>query len=223
MALDKSKVDAELGRKVLGYLESKKVHTPMIKSDLTYDQKFDIVKQSFTSIMTALDLDLQDDSLMETPDRVAKMYLNEIFWGLKPENFPKITTVENKIQYDEMILEKDIRVSSNCEHHFVIIDGFAHVAYIPKQKVLGLSKLNRIVEYFAKRPQIQERLTAQVFYCLEYLLETSDIAVMINAAHYCVKSRGVEDTNSSTVTSKLGGCFLSEPECRNEFMMLCKN
>jgi GTP cyclohydrolase I len=172
--------------------------------------------------METLGLDLSDDSLEETPKRVAKMYVNEIFWGLKPENFPKCTVIENKMGYDEMVIEKDITLMSNCEHHFVTIDGKAHVAYIPKGKVLGLSKLNRIVEYFARRPQVQERIAEQVYHALAFILGTEDIAVVIEGVHYCVKSRGVEDHGSYTYTAKLGGCFRSEPEARAEFMSLIK-
>jgi GTP cyclohydrolase I len=168
--------------------------------------------------MKYLGLDLTDDSLIDTPKRVAKMYVNEIFWGLDYDAFPKCTTVDNKMKYDEMVVERGINVQSNCEHHFVVIDGKATVGYIPNQKVLGLSKINRIVEYFSKRPQIQERLTEQVYFALQYILETDNIAVVIDAQHYCVKSRGVEDVGSSTVTSKLGGVFKSDPAVRTEFM-----
>jgi GTP cyclohydrolase I len=168
--------------------------------------------------MRILGLDLRDDSLADTPRRVAQMYVDEIFYGLDWRNFPKCTTVENKMGYSSMVVERNINVQSNCEHHFVIIDGRAHVAYIPKRKVLGLSKINRVVEYFAKRPQIQERLTEQIFYALSYILETEDIAVLIQAKHYCVKSRGVADVNSDTVTSKLGGVFLHNTATRSEFM-----
>ena len=151
------------------------------------------------------------------------MYHHEIFWGLDYEAFPKCTTVNNKMKYDEMVIEKNINVQSNCEHHFVIIDGKATIAYIPKEKVLGLSKMNRIVEYFSKRPQIQERLTEQIYYALQYILETDNIAVLINAEHFCVKSRGVEDVGSSTITSKLGGCFKSDSSVRAEFMGIVRN
>jgi GTP cyclohydrolase I len=150
------------------------------------------------------------------------MYVNEIFWGLDFEAFPKCTAVDNKMHYNEMVVERNINVQSNCEHHFVVIDGLATVAYVPKRKVLGLSKINRIVEYFSKRPQIQERLTEQIFYALQFILETNDVAVMIDAQHYCVKSRGVEDTGSSTVTTRLGGGFKSDPEVRNEFYQIAR-
>ena len=135
----------------------------------------------------------------------------------------KCTTIENKMQYDEMVLERDISVMSSCEHHFVTIDGVAHVAYIPDKLVLGLSKMNRIVEYFARRPQVQERLTEQVYHALSFILETEDVAVVIDAEHFCVKSRGVEDSHSSTLTSKLGGKFKSEDSLRAEFMHLIRS
>ena len=150
------------------------------------------------------------------------MYVNEIFWGLDYEAFPKCTAVSNKMQYDEMVVETGINVQSNCEHHFVVIDGRATVAYIPNKKVLGLSKMNRIVEYFSKRPQIQERLTEQIYYALEYILETEHIAVLVDAQHFCVKSRGVEDVGSSTITSRLGGVFRTDPMVRAEFMALTR-
>jgi GTP cyclohydrolase I len=170
--------------------------------------------------MVTLGLDLTDDSLADTPKRVAKMFVNEIFWGLDYEAFPKCTTIQNKMGYNEMLIERNINVQSNCEHHFVVIDGLATVGYIPKDVVLGLSKINRVVEYFAKRPQVQERLTEQVFHALEYILDTDNIAVVIDAQHYCVKSRGVEDTGSTTITSKLGGAFKNDPTTRAEFMSI---
>lgn len=222
--LQKHKCDADLGYKVEEYLREKGVHTPTSTDSLLKKDEYKIkrIEKYFTSIMETLGLDLADDSLMDTPKRVAKMYVNEIFWGLKPENFPKCTVIENKMGYDEMVIEKDITLMSNCEHHFVTIDGKAHVAYIPKGKVLGLSKLNRIVEYFARRPQVQERIAEQVYHALVYILGTEDVAVVIEGVHYCVKSRGVEDHSSYTMTAKLGGCFKSEPDCRAEFMSLIK-
>jgi len=224
MSLQISKTDAELGFKVEEFLREKGVHTPTVIEKLSVKDKTKIgkIEKYFTSIMEVLGLDLSDDSLIDTPRRVAKMYVNEIFWGLKPENFPKCTVIENKMGYDEMVIEKDITMMSNCEHHFVTIDGKAHVAYIPKGKVLGLSKLNRIVEYFARRPQVQERIAEQGYWTLSYILETEDIAVVIEGTHYCVKSRGVEDHSSYTLTAKLGGCFRTEPEARAEFMTLIK-
>jgi len=172
--------------------------------------------------MSVLGMDLEDDSLTETPKRVAKMFLNEIFWGLDTDNFPKMTTINNKMKYDEMIISKGVKVSSTCEHHFLPIIGEAYIAYIPNEKVLGLSKLNRVVEYFSKRPQVQERLTEQVFFALSYILETEDIAVLIDAKHTCVSTRGVEDYNSTTITSKLGGLFIENSKVRSEFLKLIK-
>jgi len=218
MSYNKTKTDPELGKRVHEHLVKCGVETPTIPNNLDRKDKIDQIETHFTHIMRVLGLDLMDDSLIETPKRVAKMYVNEIFWGLDYEAFPKCTTVDNKMKYDEMVIERNVNVQSNCEHHFVVIDGVATVAYIPKQKVLGLSKINRVVEYFSKRPQIQERLTEQVYHALQYILETDDIAVVIDAQHYCVKSRGVEDVGSSTVTSKLGGVFKTDPSVRLEFM-----
>lgn len=224
MSFQAGKTDAELGYRVEEYLRSKGVHTPTVKDNLDVDGKKKIAKieKHFTAIMETLGLDLTDDSLIDTPKRVAKMYVNEVFWGLLPENFPKCTVIENKMGYDEMVIEKDITLMSNCEHHFVTIDGKAHIAYIPKGKVLGLSKMNRIVEYFARRPQVQERIAEQVYHALSFILGTEDVAVVIEGVHYCVKSRGVEDHGSYTMTAKLGGCFRNEPEARAEFMALIK-
>ena len=222
MSYNKTKTDPELGRKIHEHLVKMGVETPTTNDPLDRKEKIDIIEAHFTGIMRALGLDLKDDSLIETPKRVAKMYVNEIFWGLDYEAFPKCTTVDNKMQYDEMVVERNVIVMSNCEHHFVTIDGLATVAYVPNKKVLGLSKINRIVEYFAKRPQIQERLTEQVFHALCYILETDNVAVMIDAQHYCVKSRGVEDTGSSTVTCKLGGGFKTDPAARAEFLSIAR-
>jgi GTP cyclohydrolase I len=222
MSYNKNKTDPELGLRVHKHLVEMGVETPSVPNDLDRKDKISLIEASFKRIMEVLGLDLSDDSLAETPNRVAKMMVNEIFWGLDYEAFPKCTTVDNKMRYDEMVIERNINVQSNCEHHFVIIDGLATVAYIPKDRVLGLSKINRIVEYFSKRPQIQERLTEQVYYALQYILDTDNVAVVINAQHYCVRSRGVEDTGSSTMTSKLGGCFKTDPSVRAEFMSLVK-
>ena len=222
MSLDRTKVNPELGMQVFEYLKEKGVETPRRLNDLSEEEKMERIQSSFTDIMDTLGLQLDDDSLRDTPSRVAKMFVQEIYWGLDPKYFPKITTIDNKMGYDEMILEKNIVVQSNCEHHFVIIDGYAHVAYIPREKVLGLSKLNRVVEYFARRPQVQERLTEQIFHTLSYILETPDIAVMVNAKHFCVKSRGIEDVNSETLTSKLGGCFKENPASRQEFFSMVR-
>ena len=220
MSLQKNKCDPVLGLKVEEYLKLKGVNTPIISEMLSVkdETKINKIEKHFGSIMDILGLDRNDDSLMDTPKRVAKMFVNEIYWGLKPENFPKCTVIDNKMGYDEMVIEKDITLMTNCEHHFVVIDAKAHVAYIPKDKVLGLSKLNRIVEYFARRPQVQERIAEQIYHALSFILDTEDVAVVIEGTHYCVKSRGVEDHNSYTITSKLGGCFKTEPDCRAEFM-----
>ena len=220
MAFDKTKTDPSLGQKVHEHLISVGVETPVIDNGLSRKEKIEKIEKHFDEIVTILGLDLKDDSLIDTPKRVAKMYVNEIFWGLDYDAFPKATVVENKMDYNEMIVERNISVQSNCEHHFVVIDGLATVAYVPEKNVLGLSKINRIVEYFCKRPQIQDRLTEQIYHALSYILETDNVAVMIDAQHYCVKSRGVEDTGSSTITSRLGGNFKNYPEVRAEFLSL---
>ncbi len=220
MAFNKTKTDPELGLKVHEYLVRKGVETPQNENNLSRTEKIDLIARSFQKTMKVLGLDLKDDSLMDTPNRIAKMYVNEIFWGLDYSAFPKCTAVDNKMKYENMIVETNISVQSNCEHHFVVIDGLATVAYIPNKKVLGLSKINRVVEYFSKRPQIQERLTEQIYHALSYILETPDVAVLVNAQHYCVKSRGVEDTGSSTVTSRLGGAFFDDEKTRSEFMQI---
>jgi GTP cyclohydrolase I len=218
MSYNKTKCDPQLGQEIHNHLILQGVETPAVETATSYQDKVNIIESKFHDIMETLGLDLTDDSLADTPSRVAKMYVGEIFWGLEYNAFPKCTTVENKMNYDEMVVERNINVQSNCEHHFIVIDGFATVAYIPNSKVLGLSKINRIVEYFSKRPQIQERLTEQVYHALQYILKTNNIAVVIDAQHYCVKSRGIADVGSSTVTSKLGGCFKTDPAVRAEFM-----
>ena len=222
MSYNKTKTDPDLGKRVHEHLVKMGVETPTISNNTDRKDKIDIIESHFTKIMETLGLDLSDDSLIETPKRVAKMYVNEIFWGLDYDAFPKCTTVNNKMHYNEMVVERNVNVQSNCEHHFVVIDGLATVAYVPKQKVLGLSKINRIVEYFSKRPQIQERLTEQIYHTLQFILETEDVAVMIDAQHYCVKSRGVEDTGSSTVTVRLGGGFKTDASARNEFLSIAR-
>lgn len=184
--------------------------------DLNDADKIAIIEGHFREIMLTLGLDLKDDSLKGTPHRVAKMYVKEIFSGLNPANMPKIALFDNKYRYNEMLVEKNITFYSNCEHHFVPIIGKAHVAYISNGKVIGLSKINRIVQYFAKRPQVQERLTVQIGNYLKKVLETEDIAVVIDAAHMCVSSRGIQDQSSSTVTSFFGGVFKSDAK-RQEF------
>jgi GTP cyclohydrolase I len=184
--------------------------------DLDDKTKMSRIEEHFREIMNILGLDLTDDSLRGTPKRVAKMYVKEIFAGLDPKNKPEIALFENKYKYKEMLVEKDITFYSNCEHHFVPIIGKAHVAYISNGQVIGLSKINRIVQYFAHRPQVQERLTVQIANELKRVLNTEDVAVVIDAVHLCVSSRGVQDNGSKTVTSHFGGKF-NQDETRKEF------
>lgn len=217
---NKTKCDPDLGLRVHQHLVKHGVETPTLKNDLDRKGKIDLIQRHFRDIMTILGLDLSDDSLTETPNRWAKMVVNETMWGLDHETFPKCTTVDNKMHYDEMVVERNITVQSLCEHHILPIIGRATVAYVPGRHVLGLSKIPRIVEYFSRRPQIQERLTEQIFHALQYILDTDNIAVIIDAAHLCVSTRGVEDTSASTITSKLGGVFKNDPATRAEFMRL---
>lgn len=225
MSLQMNKCDPELGLKIHNYLLQKGVETPGVRnfSEIADSLKIKTIAENFSNIMQVLGLDLKNDSLINTPYRVAKMFVNEVFWGLKPENFPICTVIENAMHYDEMVVEKDILLISNCEHHFVPIEGKVHVAYIPKDKIIGLSKINRVVEYFARRPQVQERISEQIYYALSCILETRSVAVVIQAAHSCVKMRGVEDCGSLTVTAKLGGYFRERPETRAEFMALIRS
>jgi GTP cyclohydrolase I len=198
---------------------STSVDTPMRAGafDQSEDEKIAAIEERFAGIMDILGLDLTDDSLRGTPKRVAKMYVKEIFNGLNPANKPKMALFENKYKYNEMLVEKNISFYSNCEHHFVPIMGKAHIAYISNGTVVGLSKLNRLVDYFAKRPQVQERLTMQIAKELQKDLGTDDVAVLIDAKHLCVASRGVEDDTSSTVTAFYGGKFKDE-KVREEFL-----
>ena len=185
------------------------VETPLKKDAflLSDEEKKEKIAHLFGQIMDVMGLDLNDDSLRGTPKRVAKMYIDEIYSGLDPKNKPKVALFDNKYQYNQMLVEKDITFYSNCEHHFVPIIGKAHVAYISSGKVIGLSKLNRIVQYFAKRPQVQERLTNQIALELQRVLNTESVAVIIDAKHLCVSSRGIKDDTSATVTSFYGGQF----------------
>jgi len=194
------------------------LETPMIENGLTRDEKYSRIRESMKDIVETLGLDLQDDSLTETPHRIAKMYVDELFGGLDYSNFPKISVIDNKMGVEEMVKVDNISVISTCEHHFVTIDGASRVAYIPTNKIIGLSKINRIVRFFAQRPQVQERLTQQILVALQTLLETDDVAVTIDATHYCVKSRGVMDSNSSTQTTALGGQFKDDKSMRAEFL-----
>lgn len=195
------------------------IETPLREDAFKMDDqlKIELIEEKFFEIMNILGLDMNDDSLKGTPHRVAKMYVKEIFSGLNPANKPKVALFENKYKYNEMLVEKDITFYSNCEHHFVPIIGKAHVAYISNGSVIGLSKINRIVNYYAKRPQVQERLTIQIANALKEAMNTENVAVVIDAAHLCVSSRGIQDVNSSTVTSSYSGKFLNE-QTRNEFL-----
>jgi GTP cyclohydrolase I len=195
--------------------------TPTIDNGLSDAEKIDRIEKSMREVLQTLGLDLSNDSLRESPRRIAKMYVTELFKGLSVDNFPKITTIENDMNYDQMIVIRDVNVLSTCEHHFVTIHGSATIAYIPAQKVIGLSKINRIADYFSRRPQVQERLTKQIADCLQMVLGTENVAVHINAKHYCVISRGVQDSHSTTVTIDLRGDFKRLPETRLEFLKHC--
>jgi GTP cyclohydrolase I len=209
---------SEDARKVRDVLIERGLETPLLENGLNRDQKYERIRDAFADIAATLGLDLNDDSLCDTPQRIARMYVDEIFSGLDYARFPKATAISNKMGVEEMVRIDDISVVSTCEHHFITIDGVASVAYIPASKIIGLSKVNRIVRFFAQRPQVQERLTQQVLVALQTLLETDDVAVTINAAHYCVKARGVMDANSRTRTTALGGQFKADPRTRSEFL-----
>jgi GTP cyclohydrolase I len=191
-------------------------HSPYIPNHLSADDKIKNIEHHFEKILETLGLDLTDDSIKKTPHRYAKMLVKELFTGLDEKQFPKITTQENKFEYSQMLIESNISIRSVCEHHFVPILGYCHIAYIPNSKIIGLSKLNRIAQYYASRPQVQERMTKQIKSCLSYVLETDDVAVVVDALHLCVRMRGVQDANALTRTSDLGGQFLQSPS-RNEF------
>ena len=199
------------------------LETPMIDQDLqlSIEEKQAIIEKSFREILVAMGLDITDDSLSGTPKRVAKMYVNELFKGLNPETAPAISLFENKYAYNNMLVERDIEVQSMCEHHLMPIIGKAHVAYIPNDHVIGLSKINRIVQYFCQRPQVQERLTNQIADYLKEMLKTDHVAVIVDSVHYCVKMRGIKDACSSTLTSSYHGEF-QQQEVRNEFLSYVK-
>ena len=199
-------------------LIEKGLETPMIETGLSPEQKYDRIRGLMADVVETLGLDLSDDSLSETPHRIAKMYVHEIFSGLDYTHFPKLSLIDNKMGADEMVKIRNIDLTSTCEHHFVTIDGTAKVAYIPNDKIIGLSKINRIVRFFGQRPQVQERLTRQILVAMQTLLSTQDVAVSIDATHYCVKSRGVMDSNSQTSTTALGGCFKENIHTRAEFL-----
>jgi GTP cyclohydrolase I len=208
-------LEAQLVRNAL---IEKGLETPMSGIKLSRNEKYTRIRDAMTQVATALGLDLKDDSLQETPHRIAKMYVDEIFSGLNYESFPKISLIKNKMNTEEMIKVKAVKVISTCEHHFVTIDGLANVAYLPGKKIIGLSKINRIVSFFAQRPQVQERLTQQILVALQTLLDTRDVAVFIDATHYCVKARGIMDASSRTETSALGGLFKSDQSLRDNFL-----
>ncbi len=212
------------GINVNGKINRKHIDTPLIETafNLSDEEKIERIEFLFAEIMDTLGLDLTDDSLKNTPHRVAKRFVKESFSGLNPENKPTISLFDNKYGYHNMLVEKDITLYSNCEHHFVPIIGKAHVAYIPHSKVIGLSKINRLVQYYAKRPQVQERLTIQITEALKEILHHDDVAVVIEADHLCVASRGIKDTNSFTVTSNFSGKF-QEEKYQQEFLSYIHN
>ncbi|MEC8616235.1 MAG: GTP cyclohydrolase I FolE [Bacteroidota bacterium] len=197
---------------------SSNVDTPLLKNafEKSDEEKISKIQTHFSNIMEELGLDLSDDSLSGTPYRFAKMYVKELFYGLNPKNRPKLSTFENKYGYNKMLIEQNINIDSSCEHHFLPIVGQAHIGYIPKKKVIGLSKINRLVDYYAHRPQVQERLCIQILKDLQETLETEDVIIVINAKHMCVSSRGIKDKSSLTTTIDFGGCF-EELEYRNSF------
>jgi GTP cyclohydrolase I len=216
--VEKESLLSDEARLVRDTLVAHGLETPMIDNGLTAEQKYRRIEALMCEVVETLGLDLSDDSLAETPHRIAKMYVREIFSGLDYGEFPSLSLIDNKMGVNEMVKVRDIEMVSTCEHHFVTIDGTAKVAYIPKDKILGLSKINRLVRFFAKRPQVQERLTRQILVALQTLLGTDDVAVSIDATHYCVKSRGVMDSNSRTSTTALGGCFEKNIHTRAEFL-----
>lgn len=199
-------------------LIKKGIETPTVPTVKHKDQRRAEIQQHMRQVLELLGLDLGDDSLEETPQRLAKMYVDEIFSGLDYETFPKITKIKNQMKVSEMVLVDDITLTSTCEHHFVTIDGKVAVAYYPKKWVIGLSKINRVVQFFAQRPQVQERFTEQILTAFQTILETEDVAVYVKATHFCVKCRGVKDTHSQTITSAYGGVFLQDRETRKEFL-----
>lgn len=209
---------SEDAKSVRDVLIERGLETPVVDNGLSRDQKYQRIRDSFADIVRTLGLDLADDSLCDTPQRIARMYVDEIFSGLDYAHFPKATAIDNKMGVEEMVKVNDVAVVSTCEHHFITIDGVANVAYIPGEKIIGLSKINRIVRFFAQRPQVQERLTQQVLVALQTLLKTEDVAITIKATHYCVKARGVMDSNSNTQTTALGGRFKNDGRTRAEFL-----
>ncbi len=196
------------------------IETPLRKGafDISDEEKIEKIQTHFAEIMDILGMDMTDDSLKDTPKRVAKMFVSEIFGGLNPDKKPRMSTFDNKYKYNQMLVEKDITVYSTCEHHFLPIVGRAHIGYISNGHVIGLSKMNRIVDYYARRPQVQERLTVQIVKAMQEALGTKDVACVIEAKHLCVNSRGIRDIESSTVTAELGGRFKRDASTRKEFL-----
>jgi GTP cyclohydrolase IA len=215
-----AKTDPVLGKQIHEYLVKKGVESPInysVYNSTTSDEKIEAIADHMTAALEILGFDLSNDSVHDTPHRLAKMWVSETMSGLDYNNFPKIMTFANQFKATGMVIERNIQSMSVCSHHIVTIDGTAFVAYIPKKKIIGLSKINRIVEYFSRRPQEAERLTLQIYHALSYILGTKNIAVFLTGTHYCVKSRGVKDANSTTSTVKLGGVFLKDPSVKEEF------
>lgn len=217
--MDKEKIEIIGDNHIASSVETPMLPTPFDKTD---NEKIKNIQFYFAKIMEELGLDLTDDSLSGTPYRFAKMYVKELFYGLNPKNKPKLSVFENKYGYQKMLVEQHITIDSSCEHHFLPITGHAHIAYVPKDKVVGLSKINRLVDYYAHRPQVQERLSLQILKELQSVLETEDVIVMISAKHLCVSSRGIKDKDSFTTTIEYGGCF-EEDAKREEFLNLVAN
>lgn len=220
------KKDAALGQAIKAHLALQNVESPInfdVYNSTTAAEKEAVIAGHMEQILLTMGFDLNNDSVENTPRRVAQMWVSEVMSGLNYDTFPKIMCFENKFKSAGMVVEKDVQSMSLCSHHLVTIDGNATVAYIPKDKVIGLSKINRVVEFFSRRPQEAERLTLQIYYALQYILETDDIAVYLNGVHYCVKARGVGDANSSTSTVKLGGLFHDDAQVRAEFYGIVNN
>lgn len=216
--------DKDLGERVHQYLIQQGVETPTnADGHIMWGEAHKHLENGISKFMGAMNLDLSDDSLQDTPNRVAKMFCEELFSGLNYENFPKCTAVENKMNTREMVVVKRIATTSVCEHHFQTIDGFTYIGYIPDQLVMGLSKFSRITNFFARRPQVQERMTEQIYHALTHILGTFDVAVYQDCAHYCMKARGVGESSTSTVTSRMGGRFMSNEALRKEFYDVCRH
>lgn len=214
------KTDKILGQSVKAHLAKHNVESPIdfdVYHKTTSKEKVDFISSKMTEILTMMGFDLTNDSVTDTPSRVAKMWVSEVMSGLDYDNFPKVMTFENKFDSTSMVVERNVKSMSLCSHHLVTIDGKCTVAYIPNKKIIGLSKIPRVINFFSRRPQEAERLTLQIYHALQYILDTDDIAVYVTGVHYCVKSRGIEDTGADTVTSHLGGAFKTNPDLRKEF------